>query len=407
MSDLKEDLDCALRSVTFSEAPIERAKRRGRRLRTRRRVTLLAGALAIAAIAAGYPALTRTAAAPPPPASGQKTVPASHDPLLTDGSGSDTTEAPNGLTDKSGIVAEGTMGDVKWNVTVHGPRAANPVPADSCFTVTFSTGLDGDCTDLPSLLGSGLSSSVPARFAGVGYLTAAAGAMTTEMTIGVVAPNVAFFIVTFDDGQQLKLIPVTASGHRYIAWVAPASMTIISVIAHLGAPYSDSGQTTSTAPFELPGQLPFFSLWQAEGESAPPRDTKVIASGTTGGHAWKLTAYEGPWGTCFGTSPTDFECVPLNQLKTTAVLGGWGGNPPDPAAFGSAAPGVALVRVTLSDGKTIEARPVGVGNEDLFAFAIAKDVTPTRWTAYDASGKVVGTGAVTQGPASSASKSAR
>ena len=86
--------------------------------------------------------------------------------------------------------------------------------------------------------------------------------------------------------------------------------------------------------------------------------------------------------------------MPIKQLKTTAVLGGWGGNPPEPAAFGSAAPGVALVRVTLSDGKTASARPVGVGNEDLFAFAIGKGVTPTGWTAYDVSGHQVGTGTV-------------
>ena len=60
MNDLREDLDRALRTVTFSEAPVERAKRAGRRIRTRRRVALLAGALAVAAVAAGYPALTRS-----------------------------------------------------------------------------------------------------------------------------------------------------------------------------------------------------------------------------------------------------------------------------------------------------------------------------------------------------------
>jgi hypothetical protein len=401
LSDLKEDLDRALRTVTFGEAPIEQAKRRGHRIRTRRRVTLLAGALAIAAIAAGYPALTRTAAAPPAPATGQKTAPIDRNPVLTDGSGSDTTEAPGGLTDKSGIVAAGTMGSVKWNVTVHGPRAANPVPADSCYTVTLSTGLDGNCTDLPSVLGSGLGSSVPARFTETGSMTAATGTMTTEVTIGVVAPDVTYFFVTFDDGQRLKLIPVTAGGHRYIAWAAPASMTIISVVAHLGGPYSDSGQIASTAPFEEPGLLPVFGLWQADGESAPPRDSKVIASGTADGLPWKTSAYEGPWGTCFVSGPDGLECVPAEQLVTTAVLGGWGGNPnpPDSAAFGSAAPGVALVRVTLSDGKTVEARPVLVGNEDLFAFAIPRDVTPISWTAYNASGHQAGTGTVAAGGA--------
>ncbi len=36
------------------------------------------------------------------------------------------------------------------------------------------------------------------------------------------------------DGQQFKLVPVTAGGHRYVAWMAPLSMTIASVTAHLG-----------------------------------------------------------------------------------------------------------------------------------------------------------------------------
>jgi hypothetical protein len=60
--------------------------------------------------------------------------------------------------------------------------------------------------------------------------------------------------------------------------------------------------------------------------------------------------------------------------------------------FGSAAPGVASVRVSLSNGQTVTARPVGVGNEDLFAFVIGRSVTPIHWTAYDASGRQVGSG---------------
>jgi hypothetical protein len=71
VNELREDLDRALRTVTFSEAPVERTKRDGRRIRARRRVTRLAGVLAVAAVAAGYPALARNAAAPPAPASGQ------------------------------------------------------------------------------------------------------------------------------------------------------------------------------------------------------------------------------------------------------------------------------------------------------------------------------------------------
>jgi hypothetical protein len=204
---------------------------------------------------------------------------------------------------------------------------------------------------------------------------------------------VTYFIVTFTDGQQLKLIPVTAGGHRYVAWMAPLSMTIDNVTAHLGGPYSDSGQTASAIPFQSLGSLPAFGLWQRAGETAPPRDTRVIASGTAGGHAWKATAYEGPWGTCFvadnAVGPPAGGCVPVPQLTITAVLDFVGANPRD-GAFGAAAPGVATVKVTLSNGKTVTVHPVGVGNEDLFAFPTGQGVTPVSWTAYDAAGQQVG-----------------
>ena len=139
MNELREDLDRALRTVTFSEAPIERSKRDGRRIRTRRRVALLAGALAVVAVAAGYPALARNSAAPSAPVTGQTTAPASHDPVVTDGPPSGTTKAPGGLTSKTGLIAQGTIGGARWQVTVRGPGATNPVAADPCFTVSFSS----------------------------------------------------------------------------------------------------------------------------------------------------------------------------------------------------------------------------------------------------------------------------
>jgi hypothetical protein len=396
MSELKEDLDRALRTVTFSEAPVERAKRAGRRIRTRRRVALLAGALAVAAVAAGYPALTRASAAPPAPASGQRTTPAPHsspfggDMVVTAGPPGKTTEAPGGLTDNTGQIAVGAIGDMKWQISIVPPGLKSPVPADSCYTIAISVGssdIQGTCNDIPSALGSGLGTGKPAAF------TELSNDGTTETTVGEAAANVTYFLVDFTDGQELKLIPVTAGGHRYIAWMAPLSMTIQYVVAHLGGPYSDSGQIGVAVPFEQPGQPPVFGLWQPANTATPPPDTKVIGHGTTGGHAWKVTAYAGPWGTCFVTDPIGSQCVPAD-LEQTAILG-WGTVSPVERGFGSAAPGVASVRVSLSNGKTVTAAPVIVGNEDLFAFPTGQGVSPTAWTAYNASGQRVGAGSVT------------
>jgi hypothetical protein len=82
------------------------------------------------------------------------------------------------------------------------------------------------------------------------------------------------------------------------------------------------------------------------------------------------------------------------RLTTTELLAGWGGSTPV-AAFGSAAPGVASLRVTLSNGPSVTVRPVTVGNERLFALWTGNGVSPTGWTSYDAAGHVTGTGSVT------------
>jgi hypothetical protein len=372
--------------VTVSEAPVARAKRDGRRVRTRRRAALLAGALAAAAVAAGYPALSgNRAATAPAPLTGHpapSASPASTDIAVNAYPAAGTTQAPAGLASKDGQVAGGTVGAMEWQVSVVPPGQKNPVPADSCYVITVS-GLTGTCSDIPALLGHGLGASQPAAFVEL------SDDNTNATVVGEAAADVTYFIVTFTDGQQLKLIPVTAGGHRYIAWMAPLSMTVDSVTAHLGGPYSDSGQTASAVPFQSPGSLPAFGLWQRAGETAPPRDTQVIASGTAGGHAWKATAYEGPWGTCFSIGSSVGWCVPVAKLVATGVLDFAGANPRD-GAFGAAAPGVATVKIALSNGKTVTAHPVGVGNEDLFAFPTGQGVSPVSWTAYDAAGHQVG-----------------
>jgi hypothetical protein len=100
-------------------------------------------------------------------------------------------------------------------------------------------------------------------------------------------------------------------------------------------------------------------------------------------------------------SPGTTECVPVKRLVTTTVISGWSGDSPS-VAFGWAAPGVTSVRVRLSNGKTTAVKPVGVGNEYVFAFAAGKGASPVSWTAYDAAGHQVGAGPVRSGSAGKA-----
>ncbi|HEY3877769.1 MAG TPA: hypothetical protein VGM12_04145 [Trebonia sp.] len=388
MNELREELDRTLRALPVGEAPVERARRDGRRLRVRRRVTLLAGALAVAAVAAGYPALARSSAmTPATPLTGTETgtgtgtpsaSPSGHDPLVTDGPA-----LPGAV---AGDVAQGTVGDGWWQVLIHQPGPGNPVPADPCVSFSLSTQGDSACTDLSVFLSQPASNPGAFTFIGEG---------ATEATIGEAADDVDYFVLTFTDGQQLKLIPVTVSGERYVAWVAPDSMTVARVVAHLGSANFDSGETSTAVPFEQPGQPPMFGLWQAQGEAAAPRAEGTIGAGTADGRVWSAAAYEGPWGTCFVPGNTSGTCVPVRQLTSTEVLGGWvaNGSPAGPS-FGSAAPGVAMVKIKLSNGKSVEAKTAAVGNEHLFAFWTGDKVTPVSWTAYSAAGKQAGTGTV-------------
>jgi hypothetical protein len=401
VSELHEDLDRALRAVPIGEAPVEAAKRQGRRLRARRRVTLLAGSLAVMAAAIGYPALTRTAAAPSAAATGPEhaSAPYQGDPVLTDGAGGKTTEGPNGLVGSGDVIATGTIGSDSWQATVT-PEGGEPLSSTGAcpgfsFSVSFSKGgpLGSYC---PSVISGGNSTDAanPVAFTG------SASDGTKYAIYGQVSDQVADLIVTFTDGQQLKLVPVIADGIRYFTWVAPESMTVASVVAHLGGPYDTNGQTETAVPLDLPGQVPVFGLTQKPGQAGPPRAAKVIVGGTTAGASrWTVTAYEGPWGTCFvsDTHPSDVACVPAARLATTAFLGQWVSAMPDTVTFGSAAPGVALVRVTLSDETTATVRPVRVGNEDLFAVPSGGNEVVMGWTAYDASGKQVGAGTVPLG----------
>jgi hypothetical protein len=402
VNELREDLDRALRAVTFGEAPVERAKRAGRRIRTRRRVTLLAGVLAVAALAAGYPALTRTSAAPPVPANGGKAH-VSHDPALTDGPGGKTTEGPAGLTSGNGMIAQGAMGSGRWQVTVIGPGAGNPVPADPCFSVSLygvSEVMSG-CADLPAVPAGALNSGDPALFNWVSD-------GLTEATIGQAATDVTYFVVSFTDGQQLKLTPVTAHGQRYVAWIAPVSMTVASVAAHLGGPYSDSGQVATAVPFERSGLAPVFGAWQQPGQRVPPRASGVIASGESSHHVpWSAVAYVGPWGSCVVINKEGFDCLPFGAVSSVAVLGPLTSSVPGLRVIAGAAPaGVTKVKVTFADGKAVTAKAVTVGDQTLFAAPAGQDGRATGWTIYDTAGHQAGAGSVppASGAASTSAK---
>lgn len=259
MTDLREDLDRALRTLPVGPAPVERARRDGCRLRTRRRLGVLAGVVAVAAVAAVVPVLARsTALAPSLPVTGQ---PYGGDPVLTAAPPASATEGPDGMTDTNGVIAQGSYGGQPWKITVTPSGPARPAPAYPCYEVTAPLSLTGGahiaCSSLPLLSGQGRGTD-PATLGGFGF--GGAGVI-----VGEASSDVTYFIVTFTDGQRLKLLPVTVAGHRYFGWLASPAMTVGVVEAHLGSAYADSGQVATIIPFQPAGRLPAFSQWQLPG----------------------------------------------------------------------------------------------------------------------------------------------
>ena len=196
MSDLHEELDAALRAITPREAPVEAAMRRGRRLRTRRRIAAVAGVAAVTVFAAvGYPALTRLSAGPAP-------TPAQQHVIVTD-----MPPAPG--SPDNGLIAVGRIGATRWQASISGSGSQ-----EQCIVGQVGTHrLTGGCYQSGMLdEASGESPLVLQGSSDGSYM----------VSIGGVAAHVTYIVVTLADGQQLKLTPVTSHGHRYVGYVLPA-----------------------------------------------------------------------------------------------------------------------------------------------------------------------------------------
>ncbi len=368
MSELRESLGEAMRTVIPGEPPVDAAMRRGRAIRRRRRVTAIASAVAVAAVAvAGYPALTHWAArqAPPPVTRHHVAV----------------TDVPPGPGSPPGLVASGVIGKQSWQLLVSKPGNLGTSQNQQCVYTKGSAFIYGDTStankeqDCGPVLAPGTD---PVTFTGT-------STNSNQAQVGAVAADVRYVVVTLSDGQQLKLIPVRVYGTRLVAFAAPIADGVASATAYL-----DNGQYRTAIPADLPASLTIFGQWLRPGQPVPPRATAVVASGTTDGHSWSVTAYVGPWGTCLSTAAGESACVPVYPVTTTGDIG-MVGNPPQ-VIYGSAAASVSYLIVRLTDGHSFRVRVVAVGSEKLFAFALGTGQTVRLWTAYDAAGKPLTSG---------------
>jgi hypothetical protein len=208
--------------------------RRGKSIR----LAAVVGAVAVAAVLAGYAALTHWQA---PPAV------------------TDVTAAPGSAPD---LVASGEVGNASWQIIVrpyaarpgqvcwfgHGPAFGNPA---SEYESTSEA-----CGKLQTPLGTAaLPPGVrpdPVQFGNFAQ-------EQVQVALGVVGADVMSVVLRLDHGQQLKLIPVKRYEYRLVAFVIPRQAGIASATAYL-----NNGQYATTIPYNS-GGLTFFGPWLWQG----------------------------------------------------------------------------------------------------------------------------------------------
>jgi hypothetical protein len=360
VSELRESLDEALRTVTAGDPPVEETIRRGKSIRMRRRVAAIASVAAVAVLAGvGYPAVTHLGAAPAP-------APATHRHISV-------TVLPPGRGSLPGEIAHGVINGRAWELTTSNPRQDGS--AGQCLMVAgaaFGPGTQS-CGPVPAA-----DSADPVNFEGfeVGQ---------SEANAGPVAANVSYALVRLSDGTTLKLTPVRVYGTRYVAFAVPTSLSVESATAYL-----TNGRYLTSIPFNPPGEMPDFVTWLAPGQPVAARVSKLIGSGSSDGTTWSVRAYAGPWGICFVGTDDSF-CTSGGAAGVTRTVSSPGDSPG--VVVGTAAPGVRYIMVTMTDGSTLRVTPVAVGGQQYFGFYLSKgQQTVRKWTAYDAAGKELSAG---------------
>jgi hypothetical protein len=357
--DLRDRLDDMMVTLTPSPAPVEAAMRQGRRIRWRRRTIAAAGLAVVIAAAAIIPAAVHLGTAPEPPA----TRPAGY---------SSVTVQPPGPHSPEGEIAQGTINGQPWRITISKPNGIGQQCFQSAGQAVGGHGPEICAQDTGTVIGAPI----------VFYESFPPSDMAMP---GAVATDVSYANVTLRDGAVLRLHPVEAWGARYVAFLAPRG-TVAKVAA-----YSARGEIATSVPD--PGSANF-GTWYPPGQHAPvpAHPSQVIGTGRFDGNTWSVRLNSEASGECveFGGG---LQCEPYSRPAGTAIVQYtvYGGLSSAFAVFfGLAAPAVSRIAIEFPGGKTV-ARPVTVAGQKYWAFAAAP-YKIVHWTAYNAAGRVVGTG---------------
>jgi hypothetical protein len=344
---LRGQLTAVLDDITPSPAPAGAIKRRGKAIRSRRRVGVAVG-LGVAVVAAALvPSLMRLSAAPTP------TGPRPIHPKVTVGFVG--RGAPHGL------IAEGAINGKKWRITL------------SWYAKQLCVGTSGEVPQA----GCGPLSSYAATWPAT---IDASGGGSTNALFGIVATQVSRVSVELSDGVVLDLQPVRFSRYRWIGVELPTKLAVVNAVA-----YSRSRELAYAIPFTAKqGAMPSFAAWLRPGELPPRAFVRVIGAGVVNGQRWSVSVHVGPWGQCAVVAiPGDSGsggCWSATTRQPGLIIGSSGWD------MGATRPRVSYLVLSMTDGSTRRVPVVRVGDERLYAIVTLRGPRIARWAAYDASG---------------------
>jgi len=379
--DLRARLGTALDGLTPGPLLLTAVVRQGRAIRVRR-LSIVAGlAVAVIAAAIAAPALLSVHGRRPPPVGAAHYRVSVHPPRPG---------SPRAL------IAHGTVNGRRWRVTGSEHRAGDHI--SRCFTAFKTSCMRGR----PALASNG---GTPA------WLLMETGTRP-KFEIGTVRSDVAYLRVSLTNAQALTLRPVNLFGRKYARYVAFA-VPYAAAVRRISA-YSQDSELAYAVPLTAGGHV-IANRWLRPGQPARPRPASYqIGSGRAYGYAWSTTLYVGPWGACpvsstarNGTRTVMTACYlhPDRQLELAAgqlyraSKGPYLGNYRT-AVIAQTSPDVSYLILTRADGSHAKVRAVAAGRwrfcEYVTTMAMTgqpvSPATVVRWTAYDSSGAVLGSG---------------
>ena len=206
--------------------------------------------------------------------------------------------------------------------------------------------------------------------------------------------------------------PVNLFGRKYARYVAFA-VPYAAAVRRISA-YAQHSELAYAVPLTAGGNV-IADRWLRPGQPAGPKPASYkIGSGHAYGYAWSTTLYVGPWGACLVSSTArngtrtvitacylhpdlQLELAPgqLYRASKGPSLGGY-----RTAVIAQTSPAVSYLILTKADGSHARVGAVAAGRWRFCEYVTpipvtGRPVSPAtvvRWTAYNSSGAVLGSG---------------